>query len=320
MGLRVVYFGNSHSQLSNRIFQALRDTPAELAGVVDAPAAKRGSTNPLSGGVEDFRRQAENLGIPVFEPKSPNEAGFVVAIKSLDPDLLMAAGYTNILRAPILATPRLLAANFHASLLPAYRGMHPVFWCLRNGERWSGMTVHVMDEGIDTGDVLYQVKVRTRKVDSVASLYERIIATSLPLVARLVEEAEAGVLKTVPQVKTGGSYYSRVWETDFALNWGMPAEQLRRWIRVSPGECYFERLGQRIFCLDAETRTIQAGRRAGEIAGIGRRAGIIAAEQGGVRLRHLCMQDGETLTFRQWCDRLDLKVGDQIGPYVGPGG
>ncbi len=74
---------------------------------------------------------------------------------ALCPDMFVAVGYTDLLRAPLLAVPRILAANFHASLLPAYRGRHPVFWALRHGERWAGLTVHVMDEGFDTGDVLY---------------------------------------------------------------------------------------------------------------------------------------------------------------------
>ena len=57
--------------------------------------------------------------------------------------------------------PKLVAANFHASLLPAYRGKHPLFWALRHGELWTGLTVHVMAPGFDTGEILYQIRVRT---------------------------------------------------------------------------------------------------------------------------------------------------------------
>jgi hypothetical protein len=95
-----------------------------------------------------------------------------------------------------------------------------------------------MDTGIDTGDILYQVKVRTRKKDSVGSLYERIIQRSPPLVERLVKETGQGMIRPIPQNEDGASYYSSVREEDFRIDWGLPAETLRRWISTSPGECF----------------------------------------------------------------------------------
>ena len=159
-----------------------------------------------------------------MEPSSPNLPEFVDAMRRLSPDLLIAAGYSQVLGEQILSIPRLLPVNFHASLLPAYRGKHPVFWALRNGERWAGLTVHVMDAGLDTGDILYQVRVRTRAQDSVATLYDRIMDRSVNLVGLLVKDAEEGTLGPRPQPEVGASYYSSVDEDDFRLDWTRDAE------------------------------------------------------------------------------------------------
>ena len=250
--------------------------------------------------------------MPIYCPDRPNDGEFIARLNGLNPDVLIAIGYTNILKKPILELPRRCAVNFHASLLPAYRGKHPVFWCLRNGERWSGLTVHIMDEGIDSGDILYQVKVRTRRTDTVASLYERILSRSLALIPRLVEEVERGAIRPEPQEQSGASYHSSIREEDFQIDWGAPAESIRRWIAITPGECFTTSRGERIFFMDAEVTTIPAGKIPGEIVKIGRELGVVAARDGGLRFRRVRYQNGEVGTFGETCHRLGLREGKQI--------
>jgi methionyl-tRNA formyltransferase len=155
------------------------------------------------------------------------------------------------LKADLLAVPRIVSANVHASLLPAYRGKHPVFWALRHGEDYSGLTLHAMDASLDTGDILYQMEVRTRSNDSVATLYERIIDQSLPLVEQLIRDAGLGALPRKPQDKDKGSYFSGTTEKDFHIQWSRPVEEIRRWIVTTPGRCFAQIGGKRIFFLDA---------------------------------------------------------------------
>jgi methionyl-tRNA formyltransferase len=217
--MRVVFFGTSSGAFSNRHFASLLDAAlldavlleqgCSVVAVVDAPAGGPASTNKGSS-TRPFTEEARRRGIPVFAPPKPAAPDFVQALAALEPDLFLAAGYTGIFRAPLLAVPRLLTANFHASLLPAYRGLHPLFWALHHGERQVGITVHVVDEGIDTGDILYQSPVPVREGDTVTTLYDRVMEESLPLVRRLVVEAAAGTLHRRPQPSEGASYYSHI--------------------------------------------------------------------------------------------------------------
>jgi methionyl-tRNA formyltransferase len=313
--MRVVFFGNSEGVFSNRHFQALWEAPCQVVGVVDVPPAKRSSTNtrPLSG-VPNFVEIARQEEIPAFEPISPNLPEFVQAMSDLKPDLFLAVGYTNLLKETVLSVPRILAANFHASLLPAYRGKHPIFWALRNGERWSGLTVHVMDQGLDTGDILYQVQVRTRKRDTVADLYDRIMDRSLSLVARLIQDAERGKLRRRPQSELGASYYSSVSVEDFRLDWSRDAEQLRRWIQTSPGQCFCDVVGHRVFFIDASAETLAKadGVAAGTLVRIGRTNCTVAAGKNALRLRRVRPgQQGEK-SIARLCRELNLQPGDSL--------
>ena len=209
MTLRVAFFGNSEGVFSNRHFAALAASPCDIVAVVDVPPARRTSTNTATAAT-DFIESARDRGVPVAEPTNPNTLDFIVAMRRLEPDVFLAVGYTNRLKAELLGVPRLLAANFHASLLPAYRGKHPLYWALQNGEKWVGLTVHVMDQGLDTGDILYQVREAVLPGDTVADLYERIMIQSVPLVGRLLADVEAGKLTRTPQGNVGASYYGAI--------------------------------------------------------------------------------------------------------------
>lgn len=311
--LRVIFFGNSQSLFSNRFFAPLLDAPCELAGVVDVPPAKRQSTNPVTAaGLPSFVEAARARGTPVFEPPNPNTPDFAGTLAALAPDLFLAAGYMFLLKPPLLSIPRIIAINFHASLLPAYRGKHPVFWALRNAERQAGLTAHVMDPHFDTGDILYQVRVRTRKRDTVSTLYNRIIEKSVSLVPRLIADAAQGTLRRTPQPEAGASYFSSVSDEDFHLDWTLPAETLRCWIQASPGECWRMVGGRRVYFMDAEVFPYSSAATPGQLIALGRYTATLATGED-VLVVHWVRPGGEgKRPLSRLCAELGLKAGDVL--------
>jgi methionyl-tRNA formyltransferase len=312
--LRIVFFGNSQSIFSNRFFSPLLETPCEIAGVVDLPPEKRQSTNPgTTAGLPSFVDLARERGAPVLEPSNPNAPEFIETLSSLNPDIFLAAGYMFLLKPALLSIPRIIAINFHASLLPAYRGKHPVFWALRNGERLAGLTAHVMDPHFDTGDILYQVRVRTRKRDTVGTLYDRIIAKSVPLVPRLIADTAQGRLRRTPQPESNGSYFSSVSKEHFHLDWNRPAESLRRWIQTSPGECWRMVGNQRVYFMDAEAIRYRAASTPGQLISIGRTSATLVTGEGALVLRWAKSEEGTKYSLVRLCAELELKAGDTLG-------
>lgn len=310
MAMRVVFFGNSQSEFSNRYFQALLAAPCDLVGVVDVPPGERNSTNPQRNDWVSFPRAALQSNVPAFKPGDPNQVGFIEQVKSLEPDLILSIGYSKILRTALLNVPSSLSVNFHASLLPAYRGKHPVFWCLRNGERWSGLTVHIMDPGIDTGDLLYQVRVHTRRNDTVSSLYKRIMDRSTQLVNQLLVDLDNNTLNRTHQPQIGASYYSSITEKDFHLDWTLPAVTLRRWIVITPGQCFSIVRGERITFLHARAIHQATQSIPGKIMRINPRSVQIGTGDGELLLEQLTLPDDRQINLAAFCRQVGLVSGD----------
>jgi methionyl-tRNA formyltransferase len=313
MTLRVAFFGSSQNVFSGRFYEALTRTPCEIVAAVDVPVAKRASTNSVTQ--KHFMNFAENAvrnGVPVYEPADPNTPAFVSTMRSLAPDLFLAVGYMFRLRSAILATVRIVSANVHASLLPAYRGRSPVFWALRHGEHYSGLTIHAMDDRLDTGDLLYQVRVRTRKDDSVTSLYDRIIASGVKLVPRLVADATHTRLPRRSQPNGTGSYFSAANETDFRIDWTRNAEELRRWIVITPGQCFSIINQMKVCFLDAAIATNAQGAEPGTVLKIDRLGCTIATGSGALQFVHIELPTARQMPMAQFCQESGISIGDQI--------
>lgn len=312
MAVRVVFFGNSISTFSAQYFTALLDEPCELVAVVDVPAAKQNTTNPLAAGLLNFADEARKRSIPAHQPSDPNTSTFKAELAKLEADLFAAAGYAIILKEVILDIPKLMAVNFHASLLPTYRGKHPVFWALRNGERWSGMTVHVMDPGIDTGDIIYQVKIRTRQNDSVATLYKRIMDQSVDLVGRLITDAERDSIPRRIQPTNSGSYFSSTTTEDFQIDWTWPAEKIRRYITITPGKCFALLDGLKVFFLNAQKKPEKVTAPPGTLLKIKTKRATVAAGSDVLSSSLIQIDDGEPESFAGFCRRIGLHPGDSL--------
>ncbi len=312
MGVRVVFFGNSQSTFSARNFVALLDAPCELVGVVDVPAAKRITTNPLTAGLLNFVEEARKRSLPTFQPSDPNNPEFAANLANLNPDLFLAAGYPIILKEKILALPDIFAVNFHASLLPDYRGKHPVFWALRNGEKWSGLTVHVMDSGIDTGDIIYQVKTRIRQDDTVATLYQRILDQSVDLAGQLINDAEHNSIPRQPQPKNAGSYFSSTTEEDFQIDWTWPAGKIERFITITPGECFAKIAGQKVYFFNAQTEAGVSTSSPGTLLHVRKKRAAVATGSGILSSSSIKVENEGTGSFAGFCRRQGFHPGETL--------
>ncbi|MFO7929511.1 MAG: methionyl-tRNA formyltransferase [Candidatus Humimicrobiaceae bacterium] len=224
------------------------------------------STNPSSK-YSSFKQDLAAKKVPIFEPENLTGGEFLQKIKQLKPELFVCIGYPLKLTIRILEIPRSVV-NFHASLLPAYRGRPPVFWALRNNERYSGLTIHEMDENLDEGDIYYQKKVKIKKDDTVFTLYERIMKKSSPLVRKLVIDFSGHKLEKNPQSRKNASYYSSTTEDDFRICWDKKAEDIKRWISITPGRCFTEIGEKKAFLVSPKIIDQKKGKKPGTVVSI----------------------------------------------------
>ena len=155
------------------------------------------------------------LSVPFSTISSVNDPQLVNDLKALQVDVLLNQS-PEILRDAVLQAPRLAVINRHLSLLPAYRGAWPVFWQCAHHETTFGVTIHVVDQGLDTGDILAQAPLQRSPSESVPQLLNRLFDRSVPLTC----EALAKLASGAPRIANAGPSAS-------AYRTPRPAEVLR---------------------------------------------------------------------------------------------
>lgn len=200
-----------------------------------------------------LKEKAENLGIRVFQPDNVNSKDFVEIIASLNPELIVIVSYHSIIKKPLLDLYTII--NAHGAPLPNYRGRAPINWAIINGEKETAVTVHFIDEGIDTGDIIFQEKVEIKDTDTAIDVLKR----SLPLYPKLVSEAlkaiELGNPPRRPQNLFEGSYFPTRRPEDGLISWDRTSEDIYNFIRAlakpSPGAFTFHK-GKKIIVWESK--------------------------------------------------------------------
>ena len=127
---------------------------------------------------------ARNAGIPIIPAMSVNDPEYLERVRALSPDVIVSVAAPEIFRAPLLAAARFGCLNIHSGRLPAYRGMMPTFWQMKNGERCVTITIHQMSEKLDAGGVVATCEFPLQNVDSL----HRVITGTKQAGARLMIE------------------------------------------------------------------------------------------------------------------------------------
>jgi methionyl-tRNA formyltransferase len=238
-GTRIVYFGTRGQELTSCHLEQFVRHGANIVAFVEAPPGSIVSTHKAKDPYDGIDVVAARLKVPLLSPKNPNDPAFIASIRDFRPDIIVVNCYQFFLHQEILAVPPLGAVNFHASFLPRHAGMHPIFWTIWYGDRETGMVVHFLDGGIDTGDVIYRTRVPVMPGDTVNTLYHRIFETSMPLVKRFLDDLEARRLPRTPQDMSQYFYNYEIEERDYELDFRQPAEVLLGRVQMLPGRFYF---------------------------------------------------------------------------------
>lgn len=139
------------------------------------------------------KQKALARGLPITQPTTiKNNADFRAQLEGIKPDAIIVVGYGRIIPKWMLDLPRLGNINLHASLLPKYRGAAPIQWSIANGETITGNTTMLINEGLDTGDILLQERTMIANDDTSLTLAAKLAASGSELLVRTLLELDAG--------------------------------------------------------------------------------------------------------------------------------
>lgn len=156
----------------------------------------------------ELNRTLETDSWPEHEISSVNKTEVVRAVQELAPEVICVLG-TGILKKPIIGIPDKCVLNIHTGILPQYRGAKSELWTLANGDLKNvGVTVHVIDEGVDTGPIVKQERITVGPDDDHLSLRCRNIVKGVDLLLEALDQLEKGDIRTIQQDKSAGRNYS----------------------------------------------------------------------------------------------------------------
>jgi len=208
-------------------------------GVITSPDRPAGRGKKMrSPEVKQFL-QEQGSRIPVLQPENLKDPGFVQELSGLEPDLQVVVAF-RMLPAVVWSIPPMGTFNLHASLLPQYRGAAPINHVLINGEQETGVTTFLIDEKIDTGNILLQRRTPVYPDETAGELHDRLMELGAGLVLDTVHGLSEGTLKATPQDRymASGDLLKpapKIFKEDCRLDWNLPGEQLFNRIRgLSP--------------------------------------------------------------------------------------
>lgn len=229
MSIRVIYAGTP--QFAVPALQALaKDDSVELVAVYTQPDRPAGRGQKLMP--SPVKETALALGVPVEQPPTLRDAAAQQVLAAFKPDVMIVAAYGLILPVPVLAIPRLGAINIHASLLPRWRGAAPIARAIEAGDTQTGITIMQMAQGLDTGDMLYQLAEPIFEADTAATLHDRL--ADLGAVALMTALPKIIAATLVPEVQDDAlaCYAAKLAKPEGLLDWREAADVLARRVRA----------------------------------------------------------------------------------------
>lgn len=246
--MRVVFFGTL-SPFSAGVFAALIAAGIEVSVVVVPALGAAVSEDAPVRALHPPRRPRRSLpllnqprastvvgaawsqGIPVLEAGDLNNPAFLSGLRGLRPEAICVACFPRILPAPLLAAPRLGCLNVHPSLLPELRGPAPLFWAFRDGLRATGVSIHLMTERLDRGDIIVREAIAIPTGILGEEMDRRCSRLGGELLVRALRGLAAGDAPRTPQSPGSGSYRGWPRPADFEAPTSWPARRAFTFIR-----------------------------------------------------------------------------------------
>ncbi len=215
-----------------------------LVGVVSQPDRPRGRG--LASQPSPVSSVALDLGIPLLRPASVRDAETQQALAAWQPDVLVVAAYGKILPRALLDLPTLAPVNVHASLLPRHRGAAPIAAAIRAGDTETGVSIMLMSEAMDAGDVLLQRSLPITPEHTTESLTTDLATLGAAALTAALAEIRGAGLAAAPQDIALVTYAPRLEKDDGRIDWTMDAAAIERMVRAfTPWPSAFTTLGGR---------------------------------------------------------------------------
>lgn len=229
MTLKIVYFGTPEYAVP--ALEALAaDARFDVVLVVTQPDRPAGRGHKLTP--PPVKIAAERLGLPVYQPSSLRTKDAREPLAAAGADLFVVAAFGLIFGEKTLSIPRLGCVNLHASLLPSYRGASPISAAILSGDAETGVTLMVMERGLDSGPMIAKGVMPIGQDATTESLTRDLAKVGAELVSEQLHAFAVGELTPIPQPASGVTLVRPMTKADGWIDWSQPVEQIARQVRA----------------------------------------------------------------------------------------
>ena len=295
-----------------------------LAQRVPVLAVVTGVDKPAGRGLQlaesPIKQIATKRGLPVLQPAKLNEPHFLAELQKLNADLFVVVAF-RILPREVFTIPPRGTINLHAGLLPKYRGAAPLQWAIINGETETGATTFLIDEKVDTGQILLQRKTAIGENETAGELHDRLAVFGAGLLSDTLKAMTAGSLIPRPQEGEPG-LAPKITKEMAEVDWSKTAVALKNFVRglnPVPG-AYTQWRGQLLKIFSAQPVVAQAGdHQPGQIRRLDVRAGTFWVETGAgvLAIHELQLQGKRRMTAAEFLRGHHMSEGEQLGAGSG---
>ena len=307
--MKVVFMGTPDFAVGT--LEAIVGAGHEVAAVVTQPDKPKGRGGVMA--MSPVKECALRHGLTVLQPLKARSPEFVDEIKAINPDVIVVVAFGQIIPSEIIHMPKYGCINVHASLLPKYRGASPIQWTVLDGCEYSGVTTMLMDEGIDTGDILEIATVKLDERETGGSLFDRLSLVGAKLLVETLDKAEAGQLHPVKQDDSQSSYVRMIDKSFGLMDFTQPVEVLERKVRaLNPWPSAFTHMDEKLLKIwDAtviQDNNVKAGDY-GKVKTDGKTCFMVACDGGYLSVNELQLEGKKRMKVEDFLRGYSIKEG-----------
>jgi methionyl-tRNA formyltransferase len=267
--------------------QILQEQNYPIVGVVSQPDRPRGRG--LKEVAPPVKILAQEFGLPVFQPEKVRDQSFLEMFYQLKPNMVVVVAFGQILPKEIIDYPPLRCVNIHPSLLPKYRGAAPINWPIIRGETKTGVTIMLMDEGMDSGDILLQEETDLGATETYGDLHDRLAEIGATMLIKTIEQVVAGSAQRQSQDASGVTFAPRLKKETGKIDWHDNVFNIVNLIRgLSPSPAAYTNLeGKVLKIFTAEGNKNKVSEIPGTIGAVSATGLPVAASDGYVILKDI---------------------------------
>ena len=253
--LKIVFMGTP--VFSIKPLQELINSRHSVEAVYTQPPRKSGR------GMKKNNSPIHNLAlennITVLTPLNFNEKNIIDTLEELSPDIIVVSAYGIILPKEVLKIPQFGCLNIHASILPRWRGAAPIQRSMMAGDKQTGISFMLMDEGLDTGSVLNNFEIPINYKYNAKFLHDELSRKAASELINTMDEYVNGSIVKTPQENIGITYASKILKDESRLDWSKTSQEIFFSIKALnpfPGTWFESKENKRIKILDAEVNSL----------------------------------------------------------------